>query len=402
MAARPPPSMSTARDRCEAGSTLHQTMSDQTPTFNFLVFPYRDQYFLDTYGCIVRDLQIIESLRRHPQVRGLTVVNRPVHVLERVLRRRVLSHRQNGELDGLRYWDRTSYNPSAPLAWDEWKRRCYGPYLEEIRQFAGFDPTAKNVLLDFNPIAAVTYDVFADYFKWYDLIDNFEKHNRYSPWQKARVAEKYRYVAEHADLITGVTDAALQRFPVGKKCTLHNKLLDRASPHNATPDYLYGFTGFVTDKFDVDFIRSLATGDGKRVAIYGEVLDSAVGEALSKIPGVQLFGRFRQADTARIHATFAVGLIPYRRDRSHDESPLKLYSYLDHGRPVVSLQDYEVESDYIHVVDRENISALHEFVAQYSMDLARAPGETIEAIRAEIGDRHSWHSALTGLLETVL
>lgn len=377
-------------------------MSDQTPTFNFLVFPYRDQYFLGTYGCIVRDLQIIESLRRHPQVRGLTVVNRPVHVLERVLRRRVLSHRQSGESEGLRYWDRTSYSASAPFIWDEWKRRCYRPYVEMIRQFAGFDPAARNVLLDFNPISVVDYDAFSDYLKWYDLIDNFEKHNRYSPWQKARVAEKYRYVSEHADLITGVTDAALARFPAEKKITLHNKLLDRARPHAATPDFLYGFTGFVTDKFDVDFIRSLAAGGEERVAIYGEVLDSAIGEALSAIPGVKLFGRFRQADTARIHATFAVGLIPYRRDRSHDESPLKLYSYLDHGRPVVSLQDYEVESDYIHVVDRENLKALHEFVAHSTADLARAPGETINAIRAEIGDRHSWHSALTGLFETVL
>lgn len=377
-------------------------MNHCSTLFNFLVFPYRDKYFLDSYGCIVRDLHIIESLRRHPRVGSLTVVNRPAHFVERLIKRKRPLSLEGRHAGGMRYWDATSFSVTAPLAWDEWKRQCYAPCLDGILELADFSRDTTNVVLDFNPIALIDYDVLPNCIKWYDLIDNFAKHNRFNYWQREKVKEKYRYVAQKADLVTGVSDAALRGFGEINKVTLHNKLLDRANPKAAIPQYEFGFTGFITNKFDVDFVRSLVHGGKMRIAVYGEILDSTIEVALRSIEGIDLFGKFVQSEMTEILSTFAIGLIPYRPELSHDESPIKLYAYLDSGRPVLSLQDYEVNNPYVHVVDSAKPIIMKEFINQSLSQMRCNPHETVESIRATLNESHTWHGAINDIMENCL
>jgi hypothetical protein len=60
---------------------------------------------------------------------------------------------------------------------------------------------------------------------------------------------------------------------------------------------------------------------------------------------VKLLGGFHYDDVPTICNTFKVGLLPYRQEKSHDGSPLKLYEYLRHSRPVLTSIDYELTND---------------------------------------------------------
>ena len=58
-----------------------------------------------------------------------------------------------------------------------------------------------------------------------------------------------------------------------------------------------------------------------------------------------MLGGFRYQNLPKICRSFKVGLLPYREDRSHDGSPLKLYEYLRYLRPVISSINYEITDD---------------------------------------------------------
>jgi hypothetical protein len=109
------------------------------------------------------------------------------------------------------------------------------------------------------------------------------------------------------------------------------------------PKFDFGFIGFVTDKIDIEFIASLSKSYS--VAIYGDFYDRKVKAKLAGLSNVFLLGGFRYQNLPKICRSFKVGLLPYREDRSHDGSPLKLYEYLRYLRPVISSIDYEITDE---------------------------------------------------------
>ena len=53
--------------------------------FRFYFFGYRDEYFWNSYGPIVRDLMICKTLSNFKNVDKITFFNRPVSLYERIL-----------------------------------------------------------------------------------------------------------------------------------------------------------------------------------------------------------------------------------------------------------------------------------------------------------------------------
>lgn len=316
---------------------------------NILVFPYRDSLFRKKYGPTVRDLQIIDCLRRREDVASVLVFERPISIYEIILKRWV-----NLEDDSIRQF---SFDVLGPLKGRSWTESCYkrsGKYLELY--LAG-----KNniVILDFTPIAKIPAENIPHDFYWYDLIDNFKKHNRYSAREKDLVDSKYRWVDANAQLISGVSPAALSGFS-NMECVV--------SPNGISSDppvvimnqekFKYGFIGFITNKFHVDWVERLSLVDPDfGLAVFGEILDSSTKARLSIIRGVELMGPFNESNLGQIMGQFRVGLIPYREDKSHDGSPIKLYQYLQYGKPVLSSLAYEYSGVYMVVGDVNNLQS---------------------------------------------
>ncbi|MNE43763.1 hypothetical protein D3C80_1379570 [compost metagenome] len=109
--------------------------------------------------------------------------------------------------------------------------------------------------------------------------------------------------------------------------------------------YDFGFIGFITDKLDLSFVKKLS--ENYSVAIYGTCLDKKILLDIKKINNVHYFGKFQYAEIEQITKTFKIGILPYLKEKSHDESPLKLYEYFKHNLPCVSSIDYEIQSEFI-------------------------------------------------------
>lgn len=371
---------------------------------NILVFPYRDQYFLSRYGSVVRDLQIIEALSHNPQVNQVCVVNRPVSVPERILGKRRPRPDSPSSSSRCRFWDTTSPDLLGPLSGRSWTRNCYGRYLTAIRRWTRFSENAINILLDFTPLARIDYARFPGYVVWYDVIDNFTKHNRYSKRERLLVEQKYRQVSENAPLITGVTAEALSSIRMNGTMVVPNGLNKPvvASIEEGRTAFDIGFIGFVTNKFDLDVIRILSAA-GFRIAVYGEVYDRKIKKALAGRPGVTIMGKFHGNQLPEIMKNFTIGIIPYRKDRTHDGSPIKLYQFMAYGKPVITTQEYPGETngkeDFVLVTEG---LAESEIVGRTRALLDRLRRERIlfaEKIRKSIGEEIFWPAKVRNILE---
>ncbi|WP_169197024.1 hypothetical protein [Devosia sp. MC1541] len=362
--------------------------------FNFFVLPYRDMYFVDKYGPAVRDTQIIAALAALENVERVTVVNRPVSVYERAISKSLTKNLNRGKIH---YIDKTSLDLIGPLSGRKWFSRCY----DQLNKTDFYIDGCTNVILDFLPIGGIDYGSVRHDFVWYDFIDNFAKHNRFDQKEKDLVQKKYARVSRFADVITGVSPGSIQGYDSG--IVLPNSPgISPTSRGAVTLDPSaadFGFIGFVTDKFDIDLVRSL-TARRHSIIIHGEFYDKAVENSLRSLPGVTTTGMFQHRDIPKLMRTFKVGLIPYRTDRLHDESPLKLYQYLLHGRSVLTSAEYELSGSAVVSYHGKPVSDAADLAVSL---LARSVTDDGMSDAVDmIDDSQFWIPKLQSLLERAL
>lgn len=366
-------------------------------TINFLIFPYRDRFFLHRYGFAVRDLQIIAALSQSPDVGRIVVFDRPVTLHEKFLGKLSLFLKRENFI--AEYITSTSYDLFGPLRKRSWTEYCYEKFYPLIINNVNFPSKDFNVLLDFTPIAKIAYRELGSYYVWYDLIDNFAKHNRYSTEEKRKVKEKYDLVNDNADLITGVTPASLESFTNTNTLALSNGVFKRKRHQPIAKDaYTFGFAGFISDKFDIETVRYLLSNPDYSLAIYGKVLDRKVYRRLRKIQTVKFFGEFSYKDLDSIMCNFNIGLIPYLAGKSHDESPIKMYEYLSAGKAVLTTCDYGIKSDRVANINRLTESALDLFIRKH----LRMQTDFAQENTLSLGSEHLWETKINDVITNIM
>lgn len=314
--------------------------------YNLLILPYRDLYFWSKFGSAVRDLQFLEVLSKQKDIKSITLLNRPVSIYERLINKK----KKEREYPGVSVIDSTSLSILGPLKKRAWTRTCYQKIVHDIiLQLSDENETL--IVLDFTPISILPIIKDKKIIYWYDMIDNFTKHNCYSLEEKKLVRDKYKYVAQHYNFVTGVS------LPAVKEITNFNNVNNLVLPNGVFKTkfpsplinredirYDFGFIGFITDKFDVDFVIRLSRKYS--VVIYGDVYDKKIADKLISA-GITLKGKFKYNELSVIMATFDIGLLPYLKERSHDGSPLKLYEYFKFDKPCITSIDYEYSNTYV-------------------------------------------------------
>lgn len=341
----------------------------------FIIIGYRDSYFWNDFGTSVRDLQIAEILSRDNEV---IFLNRPVSIYERVLnkKRKYSSYKKYNER--ITFVDRTNFDIFGPLKGRIWTEHCYNGYFEEILEKYTSNYDKKVVVIDFTPLAKINYIKRKNVYYWYDLIDNFAIHNRFTDKEKALVIQKYDYVNKNANFISGVSVNAIREFTHKNKYVLSNGVYFEGNEVNNSTislpidNFQLGFVGFVTDKFDVEFINKLANHFS--IVIWGKFFNEKIEKKLNK--KIKIAGQFKYSDLPVIMKTFKVGLLPYIRNKSHDESPLKMYEYFKYGRPCISSMDFEIEnkwfSNYNKLDEHGLIDVINNFIFMSESEDIRA------------------------------
>jgi teichuronic acid biosynthesis glycosyltransferase TuaH len=317
-----------------------------------IVIPYRDSYFIKKYGFAVRDTQLIYKLQQKNIFSEIIIINRPVSIYERLFTKKKKTLWPNAITI-----DTTSIDFFGPLKKRAWTVNCYQETFQNTFQnLIDLKEYEEIVILDYTPmsILPIVESAITKIFYWYDLIDNFTKHNRYDFTEKKLVQEKYNYVCDHYNAVTGVSSKALEAVGHKNSYLLTNGVFDLGSNSSpGSPEYDLGFVGFVTDKFDTAFVKKLADW-GYSVIIHGKVMDKTIQREL-EASGIVCSGAFSYIDIQKVISTFKVGLLPYRYEKSHDESPLKLYEYLKYNKPCLTSMNFEISNLFVLNYNETNI-----------------------------------------------
>jgi hypothetical protein len=320
--------------------------------YRFYVFGYRNQDFWAEFGPIVRDLMICESLSRFENVDAIHFFNRPKNILEIILGRKKI-HSSKIDNDKLVFHNSFSLDVFGVLKKRLWNKKIYVNHYENIELSPGFI----NVVIDFLPIGELPSWVEGSDLIWYDYIDNFSKHNRYSDKEKSEVLTKYAALSARADMLfTGVSKGLFsinENLNLIPNAVLNPEQLVTTQKIERSSLFDFGFMGFITDKFDIDLINSISS-KGYSVAIHGECYDPIVENKIKAIPNVTFFGRFYSSQVVEILSSFKCGMIPYKKDMLHDESPLKLYQYLCASKCVISSYHFDFSHQLFFVYDENN------------------------------------------------
>lgn len=311
---------------------------------NLLISPYRDAYFHHDFGSAVRDLQFLETLVKLDDITSITVINRPVSILERLLLKKPLSKKI--KMDKVTTFDITSTDILGAIKGRRWAEDVYPDVINKLLN-ENKSNDCVNVFLDFLPIGRFNSSNLDGWIYWYDFIDNFTKHNRFTEKEKQLVVQKYRFVSNHANYVSAVSDVCLNLngpYLTDSTITLTNKVFETSEKlvlaDNEINTFDFGFIGFITNKFDLDIIRYLS--DKYTIGIFGQVMDKDIGKSLSTLNNVTVFGKFSYKDVPSICQRFKVGLLPYLSEKSHDGSPLKLYEYMKYNLSCLTSINYEI------------------------------------------------------------
>lgn len=334
---------------------------------------------------------MVQALNASKQVESITIINRPVSIYERLINKKP---RSSDGLGKIKFVDTTSWDLIGPLKKRAWTEHCFDEVFAHTVKLHKISSKHQTVLLDFTPIAKIDYQQFDQTIVWYDLIDNFTRHNRFSQNQKQLVKEKYLYVEKQAHLISGVTTAALSQFDRDDTLDIANGILENSASFNKKkPEFGFGFVGFITNKLDVDFLIRLTRTSNQKIAVFGHAYDAKILRQLEKTNGIQCFGAFNEKDLPQIMNRFEVGLIPYRNSKSHDGSPIKLYQYFNYGRPVICTQHYEdrlTQNHYVCSVEPKEIETAYLFFKRMRLLQQADPMNFLKDIQSQIDDSILW------------
>ncbi|SEL42566.1 glycosyltransferase [Pacificibacter marinus] len=361
------------------------------------IIPYRKIGFARVFGFTVRDLMILRILDALPDVERIDWFERPglPHEYARDLVRgtpnpgakvRCHSGLDLGLIGALKH----------RRVWTHHAMTRHENGLASWADEAGMD----GIVLDFNPFYVPPVELISRATYWYDLIDTFTKHNRFSEAEKTAVARKYDFVKEHADLVTGVTPAAVA--PFGGTVLANRLLRESIGEAGTNPEYDLGFLGFITDKFDIKAVRDFAA-QGLKILICGHAYDPAVAKKLESIENVTYHGAFTSTDVPGLISKFRVGMVPYRPDMSHDESPIKFFQYLAYGRPAILSSHFnEIEGMFPQAVcyfKQGQTADAVSFVKGWSENFSER-SRTLQGKARNTPDLF-WDRAISGLLSQI-
>lgn len=379
------------------------TLKSNVQIEKITIVSYRKLSFAKAFGFTVRDLMFLKALDNSSSVALINWFERPNSgpeilknpVGELGLSEKVVRHRRNdfsilGPLREGRGWTSSAFR------------------LHETQLDAAVEPlgrTGRSVLLDFNPFYIPPLSIVSRSFYWYDMIDTFTLHNRFTPRQIDQVRRKYEFVERYADRVTGVTQGSVAQFSKGM--VVPNRLLQSdwqvVDPEAPIPDFDFGFLGFITDKMDLDLLHRLGNR-GYRIFMAGMAYDKATLKQLLAVPNLHYHGRFSAREAPALTRKFKIGLVPYRPEKMHNESPIKFFQYVAAGRPSLmsarfnDMEDYFAE--YIHQYSAADDAEIDAFVHRMTEDFDL----TQKAILSKAMSRRElfWESSLADILSDVV
>ena len=338
---------------------------------DLIVLPLHDWKKCQAEGFRTRDAHLLLEFDKHPLVRKILVIDRPITLPEMLAKGRPwkvssgkIANRERAacltQVSSKTYvFDMLKFDLIKPLLL---QRKWWQYVFEQSSSVQAIKAAARKVGLKHpilwlsSPLAYGVISKLDEELVVFDAIDNWLEHPQAVGIRK-NVAAAYQVISKKADLIF-TNSKALRDFlsqdnhrtffvANGVDKDFFNSA-QKATPADLAkiPKPIAGYAGKIQQRLDVELIKHLAVNLPRVSFVFiGQMIYSPQFRQISKLANVYYLGDKHYRQLPNYLAGFDVCLIPHIVSR-HTESmnPLKIYEYLAAGKPVVSTEIAGVDS----------------------------------------------------------
>lgn len=328
---------------------------------NITCIPYHDWRKIQIEGSRTRDSHIISHLRKNDDVDCLLIVNRPITLLELILKKK--RQRIDGELlykeknvylyqlDAKTYlYDYISHdNLGLLLKGKSWFFKSFEDtyFLDGYLKCLDFLKIKSDVIYSQNIFSSgfVKMNQLPSVFDAWDNFLLFPDNKKY----EIAFRNAYQSLAESAKIWTtnsikniefykkhyNVEDCSLIKN--GVDISRFQKIYDIPEDLKGLGAPIVGFGGKITHLFNTDFFNYATLNNPDKVfVLVGQILDKAVFKRIIMRDNVFYLGDKNYLDYVSYVTNFDIGIIPYVTDHlEHGADTIKMYEYLASGLQVV-------------------------------------------------------------------
>ena len=330
---------------------------------NLVVVPFHDWKKCEREGFRTRDAHFMQEFGKHPRIKKMLVINRPLSWAEMwFLRRsrfpkegRLIYHSKSIYLSqvGEKTYTLDIFIPELlrPLRMNrDWIPYIFGKPLvaqkvEHALSTLGMDPDYSMFLSA--PLFVPLVKNLSPLGWALDGQDNLLKHALY---QHVPNLEKfYEYCLDNADFISANSlettkwfrkkrpDAVWISNGVDVDMFSPNKSYPRPADLNDIESPIVGYAGKMQEMFDMEAIgQAVKNLPDINFVFIGQQLNQEWVKALWQYSNAHYLGDKPYSLLPQYLAAFDICIIPYSIERQHGGDPIKFYEYLAMGKPIVS------------------------------------------------------------------
>lgn len=351
-----------------------------------IAFPFHDWRKSETEGLRTRDLHLLEHFDLSPRIESVLVIDRPVSLVERVLRRRgpFVEGTAVDEVHQHGYHSRITHVRNKLLILDTATPAILGPVIRGRGWW--FDAFRDPRVIDSILWAALrTGSNDAGVVAWapppepairrldprrlvYDSLDNWLIHPALRRHRR-EATQAYRGLLPRAAtvFVSGPASAAALR-PFSDRVELLGNGVDPAvfagthsRPDDLPPSPLIGYVGKLAERIDANLIKATADRSPDINFVFiGPILSRSAVRPLRGLRNVYLLGDRPYDRLPAYISHFDIAWIPHRVGEGETGGdPIKLYEYWAAGKQVIStrIDGLDALADQIHLVSHKGEGA---------------------------------------------
>jgi teichuronic acid biosynthesis glycosyltransferase TuaH len=380
--------------------------------FDLLILPMHDWKKCRKEGFRTRDGHFMEHFVRSDRVGKILVVDRPVSVVEGILkgnrgpieggkqiwrgRNQWLTEAVPGKCYVLDIAVRDVLRPLW-MGRDWWndifRRACVHAAIREAAERLGM---TRPVLFLWSPLSTGVIEAVPHSLLVFDALDNWLNHPIIRD-KRGLIAEGYQTIRAKADLISTNTASIAELLSPAARCTpryvpngvdperFARKDLPVPADVRSLPRPIIGYSGKITKRHDLELCEKLLAAFCDCSFVFcGPVLEKGWIRGLLRHPNLHYLGDKHYDDLLAYVANFDVAIIPYDVVRHKIEGEaIKLYEYLAAGLPVVTSRFMGVDAFAPHIWIADTHAEFVESVRN-CVELVRA-GRRDEIVRKTTG-----------------
>lgn len=384
--------------------------SSDEPPVDLIAFPFHDWRKGDREGRRWRDAHLIDAFADLPAVGQILVIDRPVSLAERLVRRqpgwargRVVDERADRRSaarltavrDDVSVLDIHVPDLVGPIlrrrGW--WFDAFEGPrVIEHIRWAVDRSGVGGGVVVAWQPAVAPAIAAIAPGAVLFNSLDNWLIHPSLRT-QADRAIAGYQSILPGADAVVASAPASrevllrwaprVEVVPNGVDPTVFQGV--RARPADLPAGPIVGYAGTLAERIDADLVASVARALPDRSFVFiGHIRDRASVRPMRGIPNVHILGDRHYDRLPDYLASFDVAWIPHAVGPGETGGdPLKMYEYWAAGLEVIAtrIDGLDRWADRLHLVDDAGDAAR---VIRGLLD------GTVEPVHAQVPADRTW------------